>query len=240
MYLIFNMILLHGDDIVASRDKLTQLLTEAKLTDQEVVHLDGFKVNLGEVKQALESTSLFGQQRWVVIEWLFSRQQSYDKKQLVDYLKTRNWKLETGNLLIWEGKQLMVSQLKGFSQDSVREFKLPAPIFQFLDSFAPDQAKRNLLLFEECLKYSPTEMIFGMLIKRLRYLLVAKSEMKVLVEFKELRDWQRKKILSQATRFSVEQLVQLNNDLLEMDYELKTGKSALNLNQKLELVLGRI
>ncbi len=233
------MVVLHGEDIVSSRERLNQLVTEAKLADKEVLRLDGTKVSLSEVKQAWESPSLFGQERLVVIEGLFSRQQSKEKKAIFDYLKSEVSKPVTSNVILWDGKQLTASQLKGFPKQGIEEFKLPVAIFKFLDGFAPGQARQNLLLFEETLKYQPVEMVFGMLIKRLRYLLVAREGgLKCLSEFKELRDWQNKRILSQARRFAQGQLEELVEELLEMDYAIKTGKTNLDLRHQLELLMG--
>lgn len=231
--------ILHGEDIVSSRNKLIKMISEAKLADWEIIEFSGKDISLTDIKQAMESQSLFGQQKMVVIDGMFSRQKSKAQKEIIEYLILGNF--ETSKLILWEPKQLTASQLKGFDKKGIEEFKLPVVIFKFIDSISPASGRQNLQLFEEVLATQPEEMVFGMLIKRLRYLIVAKGAgSQGLSGFKELRDWQMKRIISQANRFTTEQLIKLQEDLLSMDYGRKSGRSSLSLRVHLELILGEL
>ena len=74
------MIVIHGDNLVASRNRLVELIDQAKSQSQEIVQLNGDKITSTELLQALESQSLFGTDRLVVIERLFSRVKSKRKR----------------------------------------------------------------------------------------------------------------------------------------------------------------
>jgi len=233
------MIIIHGEDVVSSRNRLQELLTEVKLANKEVVKLEGKKVTLTEIKQALEAQSLFGQERAVVVEQLLGRQQSKDKEAILEYLSKED--LGKLDLYSWDDKQLTATQLKGFGKAKVQEFKLPQVLWQFLDGLKPGQAKYTLGLFEKVIEHQPVEMVFGLLIKRLRYLVVARIEgQKGLGGFKELQGWQQGKMMAQARQFSEEKLKNLGAEMLEMDYKRKTGKTNLGLTEGLELIIGQI
>ena len=94
------MILFHGDNLVESRNALTATIEETKkrgVTD--IVRLNGEKVELVDLKQALESHSLFSTERLIVIENLLARKRSKAKDELTDFLKTAD---TTKNVLLWE------------------------------------------------------------------------------------------------------------------------------------------
>jgi DNA polymerase III delta subunit len=226
--------ILHGDDIVSSRNQLQKLLSEAKLAQKEIIQLDGKKCTLTDIKQALESQSLFDQEKLVVIENLFSRQDSKEKKSIINYLFSPITPIP---LIIWESRQLAATQLKGSPKTAIQEFKLPTVIFQFLDTFSPGDSNQNLTLLNQVLQTQPPEILFGMFIKRLRYLIVAKHSSQSLSQFPELRDWQQRKILQQANQFTTDQLLNLNQKFMETDYQIKTGRTNLSLIKHLELVV---
>lgn len=241
--------ILHGDDTTNSRNKLVDLITQAKFAQREIIQLDGRKCTLTDIKQALESQSLFGQDKLVTIENLFSRPDSNEKKNIINYF-SKSLKPSTYHLIIWESRQLTPTQLKPFPKNNILEFKLPAVIFQFLDIFSPRNPSQTLKLLNQVLfGYPPLtkggqggvppEMLFGMLIKRLRYLIAASHSPQTLAKFKELRDWQQRKILTQARQFTTAQLLSLNQKFIETDFCIKTSKTNLDLSTKLQLILTR-
>ena len=93
------MIILHGDNVVLSRNKLVDLIESFQ---GETLRYTGESLTLSELKQALESLSLFGLEKLVVIENLFSRRPSQEKENVLKYLKNEPSK----NLIIWERKKI--------------------------------------------------------------------------------------------------------------------------------------
>jgi len=62
--------ILYGDDQVASRNALNQNLDKSRQDEKkELIQLDGEKLQLQELKQALESRSLFGLDKLVLISF---------------------------------------------------------------------------------------------------------------------------------------------------------------------------
>lgn len=235
--------ILHGEDLVTSRNQLVESLVQAKLAKSEIIQLNGKKCSLTEIKQALESQSLFQQQKLIIIQNFFSRPDSKQKKQITDYLAKTFQESHPSQpqLIIWEGKTITPAQLKKFPSNTIQEFKIPSIIFQFLDQLAPRNSKTNLKLLHQVLNTQPPEMIFGMIIKRLRYLIVSHSQKNsTLQNFKELRAWQIKRIQNQTKKFTLTQLKTLQTQFLNIDYLIKTGQTNLTLTQHIEQTLTKL
>ena len=92
------MLILHGDNQVATRQKLSNQL---KNFSGEKVTLDGEKINITQLIQATESSSLFGQDKLIIIENLFSRRPSKEKDALIEKLKSL-----PENCIVWERKSI--------------------------------------------------------------------------------------------------------------------------------------
>ena len=124
------MLILHGENVVESRRQLNEEITAYQ---GEIVRLEGEKVSLTELKQALESDSLFGHQRLVIIEKIFLCRPGQEKEAIISYLK----KTSPANLIIWEPKAIDRRHLIPFSQAKIRKFNLTPYIFRFLESLEP-------------------------------------------------------------------------------------------------------
>lgn len=138
-------ILLHGDNQVASRQKLKEL---TKPTKQEVVRLDGAKLDETMLRQALESQSFLGEDKLVVIEGLPARSLI---SILIDELTT--------SIILWVNKK--ITPPKSFQAEL---FRTPATIFKFLDFLKPP-------IPEEA-----PELILYMLCRRVSDLIIAKDK----------------------------------------------------------------
>lgn len=223
---------LHGENIVKSRQALLEIINQSRENNLEVEILNGQQLNLEQLRPALSSGSLFNTGKLVVVENLFSSQSSKRKEKLIDFLKKT--KLDQ-DLVLWEGKEIKAKLPTNFS---VLPFKLPAIIFNFLDSLKPGNQKESLRLLEEVKIKEDEEMIFYLLIRQIRFLLSAKD----LGEkgLNELQSWQKRKFLSQAESFSLEQLKRINQELLKIDYQQKTSQSPLSLASSLDLLVASI
>ena len=139
--------LFHGDNQVASRKKLTDLIAQAKREKKEVIALNGLKVNLTQILSALESSSLFDQEKLVVIENLFSRPKSKEKEVIIKYLKKKSVVPE---MIFWEKKTIPGTTLRWLPKNwQIQLFKTSAIIFRFLDSLRPGNTKQMLTLLKE-------------------------------------------------------------------------------------------
>lgn len=223
---------LHGENIVKSRQALMEIINQSRENGLEVEILNGQQLTLDQLRPALSSGSLFGSGKLVVVENLFSSPSSKRKEKLIEYLKKA--KLDQ-DLVLWEGKEIKGKLPVNFS---AFPFKLPAIIFNFLDSLKPGNQLESLRLLEDVKVSDEEEMIFYLLVRQIRYLVLAKD----LGEkgLNELQSWQKNKFLSQAESFSLAQLISINQKLLEIDHQQKTSQSPLSFASSLDLLVASI
>lgn len=223
--------ILHGDYQTASRNFLTFLKKSFK---GEIINFDGLQVNLNQLQQTLDSRSLFNQPRLTVIENLFKRPKSQDKETILDYLA----KLKPKNLIIWEAKIITPTSLKKFSFAKIRVFKLPAIIWQFLDTLTPNNPKRLIFLFHLLQKQIADELIFYWLSQRISQLIIARDLGQS--GLAKMAPWQQSKLINQANKFKLKQLIDLYHQLFVVDYQIKSGQTNLPLSFHLDLLLSSI
>lgn len=222
------MLILHGENIDQSRRFLASRL---KSFAGEIIKLEGENLNLSELKQAVEGNSLFGKDKLVVIFNIFSRRPSKEKENLLEYLKKEKPK----NLIVWEGKKIDGRVLTSFAFGQIRRFDLTPIIFRFLDSLSPQNKKNSLILLHQCLRFEPAEVVFSLLCRQVKDLIIAIDLGKKGLE--NLPDWKKEKLAIQAKKFGLEKLIKLYQKLLEIDYAQKTGKTPLSLASQLDLLL---
>lgn len=225
------MLVLQGENIVLSRKRLIEIAGRFK---GETLRLEGDQLDLTQLKQALESQSLFGAERLVVIENLFSRRPSKAKEETLHYLKAEN----PENLVIWEGKKIDGRTLASFNKAKVENFELTPFIFKFLDSLAPGNQKKSLTLLHQCLEQDLPEIVFYMLARQVRLLLLAKDLGKK--GLAKMASWQQNKLGQQASKFELMKLLQLHQQLLKIDWQQKTGQSPLSLASQLDLLVASL
>jgi len=228
-----SLLLIHGDNIISSRQFLTQTISTAKARGiKDVVSLNGSRLHPTDLVQALESQSLFGTHRLVVIEGLIKRPRSSAKTTCINYLTSTTSHPQTPHLILWESHLLTPAQLKPFRTFTIQTYKLQKVLFNFLDSLKPRNARHSLQLLQDTLKTEPVELIFALLIRQVHLLLISKLNGQL-----QLAPWQTKKIRSQASAFSFVQIQTLHHFLLKLDTDLKTGHNLSTLTESLELLV---
>ncbi len=211
---------LHGENQVLSRKALSDIKEQAGKMGKEVVSVNGINVELVKLKQAVESVSLFGCDRLVVVEGV--------RKEVVDYIK----EVEVGELVVWEGKQMTAGILRSLGGE-VKEFKVSPVIFKFTDSLQPENGKEMFQLWEECRKQDEVEMIFYMVCRQIRLLIQARSDASSLSG----NPYVITKVKQQAKLFTMERLLKLHECLYQIDRGQKTGSTPLPLAHEIEMWL---
>ena len=228
------MIILHGENIVQSRQKLKEKATEFKQKTQGVIlRFEGNEITLSNTQEAFQSLSLLGEQQLVVIENLFSGRKTNEKQKIIDYLKQLNPK----NLIIWEGKKIDGRVLAPF-QGQVLRFDLTPTIFHFLDSLHPGNNKIALLLLHQALEQLPAEMVFFMLVRHFRFLILASDLGKK--GLSNMPPWHQSKLINQGDKFALDRLLSIYKSLLRIDSRQKTGKTVFNLSFQLDLLVASL
>ena len=224
--------IIHGEDIVNSRQHLRRIIAQQRQTDQlEVVRLDGLTLEPDQLTQSLQSSSLFGKHRLVVIENLFSQPKTSLKNQLLKLLHAGI----KSNLILWEKKSISTGFFKKLvnHEPKVKLFKTPVLIFKLLDALRPDNQKQLLMLYHQALNQNPAEAIFYFLCRRVAQLIQAADTQS---SFTQKAPWQQARLNRQAKHLPLESWLKLHQKLVQLDYEIKTGQNLLPLTSQLDLL----
>lgn len=222
------MLIIHGDNLVTSRNRLQAFLGTFR---GEIIRLEGKLLDLTALKQSLESKSLFGQEKLIVIENLFSLRSSLRKDMILSYLKQEL----PENLVIWEGVKIDGRRLLPFSKAKVEKYEIGKIIFRFLDSLEPNNTRNLIGLFHQALTLDSPELIMFLLERQIRLLIIAAD-----LGEKGLNgtlSWKKTILIRQAKKFKLNQLIRLYLKLLNIEYNQKTGKAGLLLRSQLDLWL---
>ena len=223
----------HGQDIVTSRKEL--YLIREKYTDMEVILFDNRNFDMTAFFQACQSDSLFGNRRLIILENLINQRLSKNKLEFAAFL---SWlKKFTGphELVFWEEKELTKTQLALFPKNiDLAVFRLPKNIFPFLTAIYPGNTVNVFELFQQALSQNPPELVYTMLVRQFRYLLMVKDPV---ANITDLAPWQKSKFISQAKYFTLEQLITIYRQLIAIDVKIKSGTSPFDLTREIKLFL---
>jgi len=216
------MIIIHGDDTANSRQFLNQQIDIFKKQNLEIVRLEADSLSPATLEQNLNSQSLFGSDKAIVIFSFFKLNSSKNK----DALKQILIKNQTKEIILYEEKQTNANSLKIFDKAQIKLFKPNPIIFKFLESLRPNNQNQIISYFKQLEEAGePPELIFAMLVRQIRLLLTAKDAPEKL----KLAPWQKQRLISQATNFSLSKIISLHTQLYEIDKSIKTGQTILEL-----------
>lgn len=227
--------ILHGENRVESRKKLSEIVREAKSKGWEVVRIDGTSLTKGELLTHARSQTLLSTGQLLVIENYFRNKQSLssnNKKAAEEVLEIPQDDAIT--LVFWEGKALTPATVKKLqSKFTVQEFKIPVAVFKFLDSLAPNNTKASLQLLQQAKNRDEAEFLLIMMARQVRLLIWAKEDPDTL----KLPPWMKNNLTRQAEKFTSSELRTLHNKLLELDRDNKHSRLPENLDASLELLV---
>jgi hypothetical protein len=216
--------ILHGENIVFSREKLLELTNSFKKKGGEAVNKEAKKITVAELEQLLGETNLFDQSKLVVLEGLHSLPRSKRKDDLIEMIKNTS-----AEIILWEKRNLTKTMLKKFPENKEFEFKLTNQLWKWLDSFG---LKPNLQLLKQVIEQNGAEMTFAMLCRQIRLLIQIKDSGTM-----RGAPFMIFKLKKQATLLNLSDLLNLHNKLLNLDIQIKTSKNLLNLEQSLNLLI---
>jgi DNA polymerase III delta subunit len=160
-----KIILLHGEDIEKSHQRLEKFLDTAKSRSWEVVSLD----DEPHLKDALSASSLFGGERFFVLRDV----KKLGKKE-TDWL-AKKYKDLAGNLIIYHQGLIPRTLISSLPKESkIEEFKLPKLIWNFLDSIRPGNSAQVVKLFHKIIETEAPEFIFVMIVWKLKKVYLGK------------------------------------------------------------------
>jgi DNA polymerase III delta subunit len=223
--------LIHGDFTEASRNELNRLKGEHK--GKEIRQINGGECTETILIQSLESTSLFGNETVVIIENLFGKLGRKVKliQKLAEIIKRSQ---QNTQIILWENKEIGKTVIGSLGANlKISEFKISVLIFKFLDTLAPKNSAQLLDIYDKLQKQDAPELIFTMIVKRIRQLLqLADGTIP-----DGLPSWQAGRLTTQARQFTLEKLMVMYKRLLDIEYSIKSGNSAYDMSHHIELFL---
>ncbi len=228
--------LIHGSDTASSR----KYFLDEKQKVNDAVLLDADNVNLTDLAQLFDGGGLFGETQHLFIEQLLTKKKK--NADLGDILKYLEKNAPEHTIILWEGKELEKGSLNLIKTATVKAFKLPQSLFQFLDSIAPGNGKLLIKLFRQTIQTSEPEMVFFMLIRQVRILLVLceTDTSETIDEVKRLAPWQKSKLEKQAKQFKSEQLLTLYTQLFHIEVGQKTGTLSSPVDSAIDFLLAEV
>jgi len=216
--------LIHGDNIVTSRNELVRLKESAK--DKEIRDINGKNISESDLRQAVESLSLFGNTMLVVIEQLFSGLGKKEKliKSFADVITNAGLSVD---IVIWEPKELGKTVLGCFSKVHIQSYKTPAVIFEFLDCLKPGTQRNMLNIYDKTAEHVPVELILFMLQTRVRQLIQVKDA----ITPEKMSPWQMMRLTNQSKSFTMNKLLFMHTELLQLEFAYKTGATPFTLSE---------
>lgn len=196
----------HGDNQFDSRQALNKLLEQYIQYDQ--LKTDSKNIDLDKINLFLQSSSLFAQNKVLIIENFFSTNKSILDK-LIKVIKNSN----DVDLIIWQDKTLTATQLKTFSQSKVQLFALSNKLFGCLNTVRPKNLNGFIPLYNEVLKMGLFDLFLYLLKGNLRRQLTTYSK------FDQIK-----------TKNSYLQLI-------ELDYQNKSGQLSVPKEIALERIM---
>lgn len=224
--------ILHGNDIVSSRNFFGELKNKAKTS----VSFQISSLTVTDLAQVLTGGGIFGSEETIFIEDLLSqKKKTTNADSILSYLLKNH---DTGSIVLWEGKEITGLTLKRFTNATVKMFRISPLIFSFLDTLAPGSGPKLITLLNKTLETSEIELIFYLLIRQFRLLLAMSNEQSTLIdELKRLQPWQKSKLKQQAFRFSQEALCENYKKLYAIETGQKTGTLAAPLRISIDFFL---
>ena len=128
--------IIHGDDIVSSRNYFISLKKDNSLT------FDAENLILIELAQSLQGEELFGGSKYIFIDNLFTRKAAKNFNGIIEILNSKT----EADVYIWSDKILGSKVLSELPKHTSQVFKIPQTIWAFLDGMRPGSSQ-NVLLF---------------------------------------------------------------------------------------------
>ncbi len=219
--------ILHGDDVVSSRKRLSELTSEFSSTG----YLDVEKILCTEIVQALSSSDLFLEKKCVVIEKILK----LPKKELETLIELANSPDASITLILWHNTELSKVFLGKFKKANIESFTLPKLFFTFLDNLFPHSITKEIDLLSK-MGNVEDEQIFYAMIKRIRQLMMIKSNSNS-SELTKMSPWQFGKIKEQSLKWKVEELEKIYNELFDLEIKMKSGGLMLPIKKHLDILL---
>ncbi len=177
-------------------------------TNFDILRLDIKDIDLDQINGFINSQSLFSIPKIIVFFNFFSI-----SKPILDKILKIIKSHDSFDIIIWQDKTLTATQLKTFPQAKSETFPLDKKLFRCINSLAPKNTAKFIPLYHQVLDQEPFELFLFWLKFNLR------------------------KQLMSFSKFSPESLKTAYLQMIELDYQSKTGQLAISKDIALERIL---
>ena len=161
--------IIHGEDTVSSRNRLIEHTSEFS----SIEYFDAEKASITEILSAFSSSDLFLDKKCIVIEKILRLPKADLEKIQGSILDS--FKSTSITVILWHNTELSKIFLSKFKDAKSEVFLLTKLFFTFIDSLTPKNASFTLETFSK-MNNVEAEQIFYSMIKRIRQLMMIKSE----------------------------------------------------------------
>ncbi|OGG21341.1 hypothetical protein A3B48_02415 [Candidatus Gottesmanbacteria bacterium RIFCSPLOWO2_01_FULL_40_10] len=222
----------HGNDIAESRSNLDKYL---RSLNSELIFMDGKKISMPEIILVTGTRSLLSERKAVIIENFFRGAAKKEKNEILDYLFKKDLSSE---IVFWENRKIEKARIQRLTgKVNLQKFEYPQILFKFLDSIGRMDPAWLLASFNTVLKEREAEIVFAMIIRQFRLMIIARTDN---AYPPEIPLWQFAKFQKQAAAFSAAKLLFLYRRLLSIDYQVKTGQTPYTLRQLLDIFIATL
>ncbi len=217
--------LIHGDHTLNSYNRLQDYVKRLKDQNIEIQRIEN---ETKEIREKLLGQSLFSNSRFIIIKDI-----NIINSNLIKWIN-KNDKRINANIIIYHRGIIPQKLIKSLGRiEKNEEFKIPKLIWSFLDSFFPSNIKNAYKLFHEVLKNEPIEFIFAMLVKQTRDIYWTKVDPKTM----DYPSWRVGKLKNLASKFDLEKLEKLIEEIAITDIKVKTSQA--DLTQSLDFLIAK-
>lgn len=153
--------LFHGDDQFKSRESLNQLIDQN--TGKNILRLDAKEIDPEKINNFLNSTSLFSENKLLVLTNLFSANKSILDKVLKIIASSKDT-----DIAVWQDKTLLQNQIKNFPQAKISYFRADNQLFLCLNNLKPKNGKVFLPLYHKVVKKDLYDLFLFLLKNNIR------------------------------------------------------------------------
>lgn len=215
-----------GDDIETSRNEFLKLRLSYQKLGWEIFELN--ENNFTQIKKWLANSQfLFSEKKVFFGENLLKNLSLV--KILEDYQKRKDMEF-----IFWEefaDKKKIKEKLPFVI---IKEFKLSANIFNFLDAIFPGNLKKAVYFLNQVSQTTNENLILYLLQKRVRDLILVKENITNGVSF---YSWQLSRIKNQARLWEKEKLINFYQALFRIELFQKTGRNIYSIKKSLDILL---
>lgn len=231
------LIFLFGDNIVESRNKLSEIIEVNKMIGKP--YFGGNVNDFATFEELIKSENLFADKKIIIFENFFKGRAPKWKTEL----EFKNLENDENIFIFWEDGNLNAAGKKATSlanRKNVFEFKIPNILWSFLDAVTPEESTKSRVQLQnlrQVLKSLDENYLFLMLVRQFRLLLLSKEKYNDYPSDYKRLTFQKYKLAKQVSFFTEEKLRKSYKNLLDIEERQKTGNAIYNLKTEIEKFL---